>query len=177
MSTTTTFKFKDIFANYEEFLQFCINEQIFESENAEATAFSAYIFKILWREYCTQNVNYATKDEFLCDFGNKLENHFTQWQKQVAVVKDAQGLTADELATLGEALTNTANTPAQLNIPNPKEPINYFNLQQYGLNKDNKLTAYIKAIENLPTMQVKNIVCEFEDLFKQIFIFTDYMYL
>lgn len=167
MSSALTFYFKEIFPDVASFQAFLTDFQVVDITNAENLTFANYIYKILFRRYHNSNVQYDTPDDFKCDLANILEDNFAKYQRQLSLIKSMQQLTEDEIATIGTALANQANNPNTK--PNdPTQPLEYISAQAFTLTKDNKLLAYLRAIQSVPTQLIDELLLRCVNLFKTI---------
>lgn len=167
MSSALTFYFKEIFPSLEEFQNFLTEFQVVNITNAENLTFANYIYKILFRRYHNSNVQYDTPEDFKCDFANILEDNFAKYQRQISLIQSMQQLTEDEIITIGTALANQANNPNTK--PNdPTQPLEYISAQAFTLTKDNKLLAYLRAIQSVPTQLIDELLLRCVNLFKTI---------
>lgn len=167
MSSALTFYFKEIFPTQNDFITFLNEFQVVDTTVAENLTFANYVYKILFRRYHNSNVQYDTPDDFKCDFANILEDNFAKYQRQISLIQSMQQLTEDEIITIGTALVNQANNPNTK--PNdPTQPLEYISAQAFTLTKDNKLLAYLRAIQSVPTKLIDELLLRCVNLFKTI---------
>lgn len=167
MSSALTFYFKDIFSNYSEFKSYLTEYNIFNTTSALDNTFAEFVFKTLFRQFCNSNIQYDTPDDFKNDLANILEDNMLRYQKRLDLVKKAHALTDDELILLSKAIANTSVNPNTV-VDDPSEPIEYISTQASTYAKDNKLQAFLKAIELLPNQYMGEMISKCKSLFKSI---------
>lgn len=180
MSTALTFYFKEIFPNFETFNSYLKQYAIVDTKaeaNATNLAFAQYIYKVLFRRYHNSNVQYDTIDDFCCDLANVLEDSFDKYKKQFEIIKKMYELTPDELTTLNTALANNSVNPNTV-VEDPTKPLEYISAQAFSYTKDNKVNAFMRALENMPTKLIDSMLRRCVNLFKtilpnQIFVFKE----
>ena len=177
MSSSLTFLFKDIFPTKTEFKTFITDYDISNLSITANLNFAEYLYKILFRRYHNSNIQYDTIEDFKCDFANILEDSFKQYQMQLLSINKVYALTDAELVTINTALANQSNNPNS--VPDdPTEPLEYISAQAFTIAKDNKLQAYMRAINNIPTQLIKAMLLRCVNLFKtilptQIYVYTE----
>lgn len=178
MSTAITFYFKDIFPTYDEFDDFLNDFNIVSTVGAGNAAnlnFAQYLYKILFRRYHNSNVQYDTIEDFKLDFANVLEDCFAKYKQQMDILTKIHALTEKELITLNTALANNSLNPNTV-VDDPTEPLEYISAQAYSYTQDNKLNAFLRAMENIPGKLIDTMLRRCVNLFKtvltnQIFIY------
>lgn len=181
MATTSTFYFEDIFEDYADFKEMTDALELYDSNpdsptyDAVAENFNQYLFSILYMRYAGNSINYDVPQYFLYAFGLRYKDIFAKYKKQVDLIKAVEELTTDELAILTETISNGAYNPND----KPSEfwaPIGYISQQNAARLKNNKLVAYINAINAIPTRNIDGFLNAFIDLFT-IFLPNDkYIY-
>lgn len=170
----TTILFRDIFPTYEDFAQFIKDEQIDSLALEVDVAFAQFCYRILYREYMNSNIQYDTAEEFKADFANVFEEHFAQYKYQSQLIGEVQELTPADYELIGKRLQNYANNPNT--IPDdPTLPLSFISSQVYEQTTDNRLRAYLDAINKMPSTRQKEFISRFRSLFKS-FYQTDYYY-
>lgn len=177
MSSALTFYFKEIFPTQQSFIDYLSDFMIFDTSTAENLTFAEYIYKILYRRYHNSNVQYDTKDDFKMELANVLEDTMDSYQKQLKLVKSAMLLTNDDIEKISTALANQSNNP-NTKPTDIEAPIEYISAQAYTIAKDNKLQAYLRAIDTIPNKLIDNMLTRCKYLFKtiipkQIFVYTE----
>lgn len=167
MSSALTFYFKNIFPNYQNFEEFLTEYNVVDTSTIENSTFAEYIYKILYRRYHNSNIQYDTIEDFKCDFANVIEDTFSKYQKQVDIIQKMQNLTDKELLTISTAIANTSTNP-NTKLADPESPIEYVSAQAYTIAKDNKLQAYLRALESIPTKLIGIMLQRCVNLFKSI---------
>lgn len=177
MSSALTFYFKEIFPNFEKFKDFLTQYDVVDVTDNNNLNFAKYVYKVLFRRYCNSNVQYDTIEDFCCDLANILEDNFDKYKRQFEIIKDMYNLTNDELAILNKALANNSLNP-NTEVDDPTQPLNYISAQAFSYTSDNKVNAFMRALENMPTKLVDSLLRRCVNLFKtilpnQIFVYKE----
>ena len=177
MSSALTFYFKEIFPTEQSFIDYLSDYVIFNTSTATNLAFAQYVYKILFRKYHNSNVQYDTQDDFKSELANVLEDTMEKYQKQLSLINSAMALTIDDIEKISTALANQSNNP-NTKPDDIEAPLEYISAQAYTIAKDNKLQAYLRAIETIPTKLIDSMLARCRNLFKtiipkQIFVYTD----
>lgn len=167
MSSALTFLFKNIFPSFEEFKEFLTNEKIVDLTNVENLTFAEFMFKILFRRFHNSNIQYDTIDDFKCDFANILEDYFARYKKQVDLIKKIEQLTEEDILRISTALANQSNNPNS-KPTDPTQPLEFVSAQAFTIARDNKLQAYLRALQNIPTLFIEEMLKKCVNLFKTI---------
>ena len=172
MSDAYTFYFEDIFSSYDEWKDYFSSLNIINYDNAEEASFDEYCYNILSREFSGQNIRYSVPQAFLNKLANIYLDRFNRFKKEKEIIDSTYSLTPDELALFNEALVNQADNPD--NMPNdPYAPLNYISTQSYTKINSNRLTAYIDALNKIPSLNIYNFINakdNFEMSFKDLFM-------
>ena len=175
MSSALTFYFKEIFPTVEDFTNYLTEYEIVDISNQENLTFASYIYKILFRRYANSNVQYDTIEDFKLDFANILEDNFLKYQQQINLIKQINQLSNEDIIAISTALANTSNNPNTA-ITDPTQPIEFISNQAFTIARDNKLQAYLRAIQSIPTQLIDSILMPCVNLFKTILPKTIYVY-
>ena len=165
MSSAITFYFKDIFKTQDDFIKFLQDEKIID-DDAEKITFGQYVYKLLFRRYHNSNIQYDTTEDFKNDLANILEDSFDKFKTQNELIKKLHKITDEDIFIISEALANQANNPNS-STQDPKQPLNYISAQAYSYAKDNKLQAYLRALNNMPTKLINELLINCSGLFKR----------
>lgn len=175
MSNAITFLFKDIFADYTSFKNFLTTEGITISATDEPIY--QYCFKLLFNRYHNSNIRYTTKDDFKGEFYIVCADELSRYIRRYKIIQSALGITDDDIVELQRLVQNYANNPND-EVSSPLEPLSYISNQTFQANLSNKLDAYVKAIEDMPSMYNEDFLYKFKELFmniipKQIIIYSN----
>ena len=175
-----TYFFDEIFPNFETWKEFSHQLSCIGNEpSAEIDAFDHYCYNVLYRQFAKQNVRYDSVELFLNALANVYEQKFDNFKREKEMVDKIFNLTMDEITTLQSSIMNMANNPND-QPDDPLQPLNYISAQTYNNIKDNKLQAYIKALNNIPNLNIERFIygeradpnnrkhMNFIDLFMQI---------
>lgn len=170
MATTSTFYFEDIFETYADFKEMTDALDLYISDpddphyDAISENFNQYLYSILYMRYCGNSINYDIPTYFIYAFGLRYKDIFKKYQKQVDIINRATELSADELTILTETIANGAYNPND--APSDVwQPLPYISQQNSARLKNNKLVAYINAINAIPTQNIDRFLDAFIDLF------------
>lgn len=175
MSTTKTFLFQDVFANYNQFKEMTDDLQLYESDDAVSEAFNQYLFNIIYLRWKGNSINYGTIDEFKMSFSFVYHDIFAKYKMQKDLIDKVQKLTAEELEILTDSISNGAYNPNTA----PEKPfdlIKYVSSQNATRLKSSKLVSYLNAIKNAPTLNAKEMTDAFENLFMLIIPMHNYYF-
>lgn len=178
MSCALTFLFKEIFPTKEDFLNYLTEYNIVENlTSADDENFANYIYKILYRRYANSNVQFDTIEDFKLNFANVLEDNFKKYKQQLRIIQKVQNLTDDELITISTALANQSNNPNTA-PDDPTKPLEFISAQAFTLARDNKLQAYLRAVNTIPTQLIDEMLMRCANLFKtlipnQVFVYEN----
>lgn len=175
MSTTKTFLFEEIFPNYKEFKSLTDDLQLYNADDLVSEAFNQYFFSIIYLRWKGNSINYGTIADFQRSFSLVYTDIFKKYKMQKELIDKVYQLSADDLEVLTESISNGAYNPNT--APTEKwELIKYISSQNASRLKNSKLNAYITAIKNAPTLQVREMTDAFEDLFMLILPMNDYYF-
>lgn len=172
--STHTFKFLEIFPNYDSFKETILAQTILEeSEIDEATL--KYFWAIMYRSFGNVEVMYTVKQDFIDRFLNELEDLFTKVKRERELVAKIHQLTDEEIAVVSESVNNFANNPNDL-PEDPTQPLEYISNQNWGRIANGKFTAYLQALNNIPSYRIGSIIRQFRPLFWDSLPNTIYIY-
>lgn len=189
MSTAFTFYWSDIFPDWQTFAKF--NEDyavigFYKNGVADPTIseFLQYCYKLLSRYFWKANIRYSDVNSFCRALANVLEDRFYQFKKQKELIDKAYKLTDEDIEQIQESLQNVADNPNT--VPDdPRKPLQYISSQAFGFVKENRLKAYLRAINEMPNLRINEFIrgraeyadeISFLDLFMNVQPNTDYLY-
>lgn len=167
-----TFLLKGIFTTYDDFKTFLQN---YTNVDKDATT-NAYLYKYILAKFANSNVNYDTVDGFLRNFGITYEDNFKQFEFREKVLQSQYQLTVDELADVNTIITNTANNNNEKTENPLSTVIDYISNQVSGVTRENKLLAYVKALDMITNKYLRDFLDELKPHFMQVFIDQNYVY-
>lgn len=174
----STFLFIDIFPNYTEWERFSTSLGI-EID----TVFDRFCYEIIRRHYGRANIRYSVIEAFTEALGNVYTNKYLQYSKQYELIKTIHQINNDELTHLNQNLTNFSENP-NTNVSEPLKPLSFISSQLMSVSQNNKLQAFVNAINNIPTMYMyeflkgkkSNFEMTFNDLFMVVLPNNKYYY-
>lgn len=165
MSTANTFLFRDVFPTYQIFKSLTDQLQLYDDDTEDT--FNEYCYNVLIRNYAVNNIRYSTIDGFLLDFANCYQDYFAQYLNEKKIIEALHLLTLDELRLTQEVLNNSAQAP-NTKPDDPTKPLPYISSQVYSRVTGTKLVVYLQALQNMPSMRIREFVARFKDLFMQV---------
>lgn len=168
-----TFLFKNIFKDYDSFKDFLIEEEIYTAD--EYQEIHKWLFKVLFREYSDSSVMYDTINGFKADFANRYYDYFLRIKKTKDLIEKINNITDEELLIINESINNISNNDNSFES-DIRKPLTYISSQNFSTATNNKLESYVKAINNMQTLQIKYILGVFRDLFIYIYNKEEYYY-
>lgn len=169
-----TFTFKEIFPTYEDFKSFCTEYGIDITSDIIAPYISQ-VYNYLFNAYCNSNVKFDMIGDFKRCFAVELENQLTRFSKQLALLNKIYNISEEDIVQIGEAIANFSDSP-NTTVTDVKKALNFITTQNYSISKNNKLVAYITAIQSLPDMQIEEFTKKFRWLFISIIPNVKYYY-
>ena len=167
-----TFLLKDIFPTLDSFKTFLQN---YTNVDKDATT-NAYLYKYILAKFHNSNVNYDTVEGFLTNFAITYEDNFKQFEFREKVLQSQYQLTVDELADVNTIITNTANNNNEKTENPLSTVIDYVSNQVSGVTRENKLLAYVKALDAVTNKYLRDFLDGLRHHFMQIFITQNYIY-
>lgn len=153
MSIAFTFLFKEIFPSYEEWQEFISsNSNIIDYEDEIQASFDEYCWNILSRHFSNVNIRYGTPELFKNALLNVYENKFQQFMKEKQLIDEIYKMTLDEIASLNDTLTNFARNPNEANDIDSNGKFTFISEQTYSKVNSNRFESYLKALNNIPTL-------------------------
>lgn len=170
MSTAFTFYFNDVIDSYNTWKSNVEQLGIIDYSDPLQADFDLFCYNILAREYHNVNIRYDEPYSFIGELLNIYLNKFQQFYKQKQLIDAMYNLTLEEISLLNKTLSNMANNPNE-DPTDPTQPLNFISAQTYRQLTENKFKAYLKAIENIPSLNIYNFLkgegdeMGFDDLF------------
>lgn len=167
-----TFLFKDIFNSYEDFELFIASFTNVDKQDP----LNAYLYRYLRNKYANSNINYDTINAFLRHFGITYEDTFSQMKMRTNILNAQYQLTTDELTVISVAITNNALNNNTLTTDPLNTVIEYISNQVSNQAKENKLIAYIKALDNVSNKYLVEYLESYKVHFMRILINQQFIY-
>lgn len=168
-----TFNWKYFFPDYETFKQSVDQNSMIDYGEDESTL--KYIYNVLTREYWNTNVCYTDPQSFIFDFFNIFDDYYVKIKLERERIAKIHALTDEELLVVNRSLNNFANHP-NTEPSDPEKPLNYVSSQNYNVTNSDKLSAYLNALDRLPSYRAKIIIDTFQKLFINIYNKVTYTY-
>lgn len=177
MATTQTMKFKDIFSNHDEFIEFCKEINLIEiniSITDPIITYINFVFNTLLWSYGTVDIAYDTKQEFLMELALLLTDTFNQYRKQYDLISKIYLFDDDEFArTSANIISNAQQNNKKLD--DPSVWLGFVASQTFNEQKLSKFQGYTQAIRQMPSYDRLLFRDKYRYLFQTIFV-TDYYY-
>lgn len=155
MSDAVTFYFEEVIPDYATFNTLC--DELGIPDTAEDTTFKTYLYNILKRYFYHQNIRYEEPNAFIYQFGNVLQNKYYKYKKYKEIIDAMYNLTLDEIRVITDGLTNVANNPNDA-PEDPLQPLEFISAQTYSYAKENRLQAYLRALDGIPTLNIDELI-------------------
>lgn len=165
MSNAITFYFKEAMPNFSAFKVFL--SEIPYSYNLADELIVQKAYNLLYRRYALDNIRYASLEAFYFEFANVVENQLDRFIKRIKLITEAYKITSEDILQLGKQVQNFATNPND-EISDPLSPLSYITNQTFMATIGNKLEAYLRAIDNLPSEYDEEFLSEFKYLFMEI---------
>lgn len=183
-----TYYFDEIFPTYTEWREFSKQlDCVGETPSNDILLFDKYCYNVLFRNFAKQNIRYSRIETFVNMLANVYEQEFMRFYKEKQLIDNIYKLSNEELVTLNQTLTNIANNP-NTTPTNPLQPLNYISTQSFSNVNDNRLQAYLRALNTMPVLNIERFIygeradpnnkhfLHFNDLFMQVLTDTEYLY-
>lgn len=174
-SSSITFYFKEIFPKIDDWTNFLTEFDITDLTNQENLLMAQKIYKYLFRNYKNSNIQFDTPDAFKSHLANLIEDIFEKYKMQLTLIQKSYELTSDEMEIISRALANTSANPNNITA-NIEKPLDYISNQAYTIAKTNKLQAYLRAINDIPTKLIEELILTVKRLFKCIIPTQEFYY-
>jgi len=176
----TTFYFDEIFPNYNKWKEF--SHQLFvvgDNPTQDVESFDRYCYNVLYRQFAKQNIRYDRIELFLNALATLYEEKFQSFYREKKLLDKIYSLTFEELEVINDTLSNVANNP-NTKPTDALKPLEYVSAQTFSRITDNKLRAYLSALNNLPMLNIERFIfgeradpnnnkfMHFNDLFMQV---------
>ncbi len=181
MSVKITYYFSDIFPTLDNFVS-CIEEYGIDISDP---VFNQFVYNVINLSYLKANIRYNEKEAFMAGLVNVLMNKYAKFKKEKELINSIYKLTLDEINVINDALTNQSENP-NTSPTNPLEPLNYVSSQTFQRISNNRLNAYLNAINNLPSFNTFEFLkggkneykweLQINDLFMQVLPNNIYLY-
>lgn len=177
MSDAYTFYFQDVIPDYDTWKAIMTEYGVidYDTASAEVTAFDEWAYNVLKRRFYNVNIRYTEPEAFYAALSLVYENRYKMYIQQKSIIDKLYNLTDDELSLISQAINNAANNPND-EPTDPKQPLQFVSAQTFQYVQDNKLKAYLTAVNNLPSLKMFDFIrgqtsdddMSFQDLFMQV---------
>lgn len=171
---THTFTFLEIFPDYETFKKTIEDQSIIAAADLDEATLK-YLWAVMYRSFGNIEVMYTVKQDFIDRFLNEFEDFFAKVKREREIIAKIHKLTDEELLIVSESLNNFANNPND-SPEDPTKPLAYISNQNWGKISNGKFTAYLQALNNIPSYRTGEIVKIFRPLFWDSQTCTLYLY-
>lgn len=165
MMESSTWYFEDIFPDDVTFSTFLTDYGVVLPSTIQATA----LYNLFLNKYLNCSINFDTKEVFKRRFSLILNDYLKEYSVNVATKNAIYNLTEDELIVVNTYINNYANNP-NYEVTDVYSELGYISNQNNGINKANKLTAYINYLKGLLPYGNEAFLDRFKKLFKTIYI-------
>lgn len=154
----TTYFFDEIFPNYDKWKEFSHQTSaIGNNPSPDIENFDHYCYNILFRQFAKQNIRYDSIEMFLNELANIYDQKFTAFYREKELVDSIFKLSFKELEMVNQTISNVANNP-NTQPDDPTKPLKFVSAQTFTQIGDNKLQAYLQALNNLPSLNIERFI-------------------
>ena len=127
------------------------------------------LYNLFLDKYLNCSVAYDTKEVFKRRLALLLNDYLNEYCVRVATLNKMYALTDDDLVVVSTYINNYANNP-NYEISDVYNELGYVSNQNNGINRINKLTAYVSLLKQILPYGNQEFLDRFRKLFKTIYI-------
>lgn len=165
MTDSYTFYFEEIFPDHQSFSDYLTNYGIV----LPLSITSQNLYDLFLDRYMNCSIAFDTIDVFKHRFKILLNDYLQEYATRIATLNKVYPLTDDELLVVNTYINNYANNP-NYQLTDVYNELGYVSNQNNGINRGNKLGAYITYLKTLTPYGNQEFLDRFKKLFKQIYI-------
>lgn len=162
---SSTWYFEDIFPDETSFTDFLTSYGV----TLPTTITASSLYKLFMAKYLNCSIAFDTKEVFKRRFSLLLNDYLKEYSVNIATKSAMYNLTDDELLIVNTYINNYANNP-NYEVTDVFNELGYVSNQNNGINRANKLTAYITFLKSLLPYGNEAFLDRFKKLFKYIYI-------
>lgn len=165
MSDSYTFYFEEVFPDHQSFSDYLTDYGIV----LPLTITSQNLYNLFLDKYMNCSIAFDNTNIFKHRFKILLNDYLQEYATRIATLNKVYPLTDDELLVVNTYINNFANNP-NFKLDDVYTELGYVSNQNNGINKGNKLGAYITYLKTLTPYGNQEFLDRFKKLFKQIYI-------
>lgn len=165
MSDSYTFYFEEVFPDHQSFSDYLTDYGIV----LPSTITSQNLYNLFLDRYLNCSIAFDNTSVFKHRFKILLNDYLQEYATRIATINKVYPLTDDELLVVNTYINNYANNP-NYQLTDVYTELGYVSNQNNGINKGNKLGAYITYLKTLTPYGNQEFLDRFKKLFKQIYI-------
>ena len=165
MMESSTWYFEDIFPDDTSFNQFLTDYGV----SLPLTITYTKLYNLFLNKFLNCSVNFDTEEVFKRRLALLLNDYLNEYATKVSIKNKVYALTDDELLIVNTYINNYANNP-NYEVNDVFSELGYITNQNNGINRANKLTAYINFLKSILPYGNIDFLNRFNKLFKQIYI-------
>lgn len=165
MMESSTWYFEDVFPDDVSFSTFLTDYGVILPSTIQASN----LYTLFLNKYLNCSINFDTKEVFKRRFSLLLNDYLKEYSVNIASKNAMYNLTEDELLIVNTYINNYANNP-NYEVTDVFSELGYISNQNNGINRANKLTAYITYLKSLLPYGNEDFLDRFKKLFKTIYI-------
>lgn len=165
MSDSYTWYFEEVFKDDTDFATFLSDYGVI----LPLTITAQNLYNLFLDRYLNCSINFDSIEVFKRRFVILLNDYLQQYASRIAILNKTYSLTDDELLVVNTYINNYANNP-NFKITDVYAELGYIANQNNGINRSNKLTAYITYLKTITPYGNQEFLDRFKKLFKQIYI-------
>lgn len=162
---SSTWYFEDVFPDETSFTDFLTDYGVTLPTSITASS----LYKLFMDKYLNCSIAFDTKEVFKRRFSLLLNDYLKEYSVNIATKSAMYNLTDDELLIVNTYINNYANNP-NYEVTDVFNELGYVSNQNNGINRANKLTAYITFLKSLLPYGNEAFLDRFKKLFKYIYI-------
>lgn len=162
---SSTWYFEDVFPDETSFTDFLTDYGVTLPTSITASS----LYKLFMDKYLNCSIAFDTKEVFKRRFSLLLNDYLTEFSVRVGVKTALYDLSEDDLLVVNTYINNYANNP-NYEVTDVFSELGYVSNQNNGINRINKLTAYINFLKGLLPYGSQEFLERFKKLFKYIYI-------
>ena len=165
MSDSYTFYFEEVFPDHQSFSDYLTDFGI----TLPLSITSQKLYNLFLDRYLNCSIAFDNTNVFKHRFKILLNDYLQEYASRIAILNKTYPLTDDELLVVNTYINNYANNP-NFQLTDVYTELGYVSNQNNGINRGNKLGAYITYLKNLTPYGNQEFLDRFKKLFKQIYI-------
>lgn len=162
-----TYYFKDIFPDYTSWKGTLTAGGIYTELGINDYTVDQFIYNRLIRAFRTANIRYRDPNDFICELENRYINYYNKFKKEKSIIESMYSISDSDIQLVSDAISNFSDYPNEA-VTDATAPLNFITRQTFNHVKNNKIRAYLEALNGMETLRIEELLNEFRDLFMSI---------